>query len=80
MLLQNVTPPKGMCNDTRLRLTHIGQFILDSQILGGERHGEKRLISRILMNTIEGEPPWIVSQKQFPICLCFAMTVNKSQD
>lgn len=31
------------------------------------------------MNTTEGELPWIVSRKQFPIRLCFAMTVNKSQ-
>ena len=79
MLLRNLTPPEGMCNGTRLRLTHIGRFILEGQILSGERHGEKRLIPRILMNTTEGELPWIVSRKQFPIRLCFAMTVNKSQ-
>ena len=79
MLLRNLTPPEGMCNGTRLRLTHIGRFILEGQILGGERHGQKRLIPRILMNTTEGELPWIISQKQFPIRLCFAMTVNKSQ-
>lgn len=79
MLLRNLTPPEGMCNGTRLRLTHIGRFILEGQILGGEHHGEKRLIPRILMNTTEGELPWIVSRKQFPTRLCFAMTVNKSQ-
>lgn len=47
--------------------------------MGGKRHGKKRLILRILMNTTKGELPWIVSQKQFPFCLCFAMTVNKLQ-
>lgn len=57
MLLRNLTPPEGMCNGTRLRLTHIGRFILEGQILGGEHHGEKRLIPRILINTTEGELP-----------------------
>lgn len=79
MLLRILTPSEGMCNLTRLRLTHIGRFILEGQILGGEHHGEKRLIPRILMNTTEGVLLWIVSRKQFPIRLCFAMTVNKPQ-
>lgn len=79
MLLRNLNPPEGMCNGTRLRLTHIGRFILEGQIPGGEQYGEKRLIPRNLMNTTKGELPWIVSRKQFPIRLCFAMTVNKSQ-
>lgn len=57
MLLRNLTPPEGMCNGTRLRLTHIGRFILEGQILGGEHHGEKRLIPRILINTTEWELP-----------------------
>lgn len=60
-----------MCNGTRLRLTHIGRFILEGQILGGERHRGKATDSaRILMNTTEGELPWIVNRKQFPIRLC----------
>lgn len=79
MLWRNLTPPEGMCNSTHLPLTHIGRFILEGQIRGGERHGKKRLIPRIPMNTTEGELPWIVSRKQFPIRLCFAMTENKSQ-
>ena len=47
--------------------------------MGGEFNGETRLIPRILLNTTEDELPWIISRKQFPIRLCFAMTVNKSQ-
>ena len=47
--------------------------------MGGEFNGETRLIPRTLLNTTEGELPWIISRKQFPIRLCFAMTVNKSQ-
>ena len=47
--------------------------------MGEEQHEEKRLIPHILMHTTEGELPWIVGRKQFPIRLCFAMTVNKSQ-
>lgn len=40
ILLRNLTPPEGMCNGTRLRLTHIGRFIFEGQILVGERHGK----------------------------------------
>ena len=79
ILLRNLYPKLGLCNGTRLRLTHISRTCLEGNILGGEFNGETRLIPRILLNTTEGELPWIISRKQFPIRLCFAMTVNKSQ-
>ena len=40
---------------------------------------ERKLIPRILLSTAEGELPFVLTRKQFPIKLCFAMTVNKSQ-
>ena len=48
-------------------------------MLGGSFHGQLRLIPRIKLTSTEGELPFIVSRRQFPIRLCFAMTVNKSQ-
>ena len=79
ILMRNLYPKLCLCNGTRLRLTHISRTCLEGKILGGEFDGETRLVPRILLNTTEGELPWIVSSKQFLIRLCFAMTVNKSQ-
>ena len=48
-------------------------------ILGGEFHGEVRIIFRITINSTEGEQPFILSRHQFPIRLYFAITINKPQ-
>ncbi|CAI0455114.1 unnamed protein product [Linum tenue] len=56
MLLRNIDPPAGLCNGTRLMVTHLGNNVVKGLILTG---------------TYEG--------RQFPIRLCYAMTINKSQ-
>src|SRR3954452_12423755 len=48
-------------------------------MLGGDFDGDLKLIPRICLTTTEGELPFQLMQKQFPIRLCFAMTVNKAQ-
>ncbi|KAI8330155.1 hypothetical protein EDC96DRAFT_49724 [Choanephora cucurbitarum] len=34
---------------------------------------------RIKLSTLEGELPFILTRKQFPVRLCFAMAINKAQ-
>lgn len=48
-------------------------------MLGGEFNGQLCLIPRIKLTTTENNLPYIITRQQYPICLCFAMTVNKSQ-
>ena len=48
-------------------------------MLGGSFHRQLWLIPRIKLTSTDGELPFIVSRRQFPTRLCFAMTVNKSQ-
>lgn len=48
-------------------------------MLGGEFNGQLRLIPRIKLTTTENDLPYILTRRQYPIRLCFAMTVNKSQ-
>ncbi len=48
-------------------------------MLGGDFDGQIQIIPRTKLSSSEGELPYIVTRKQLPIRLCFAMTVNKSQ-
>lgn len=73
MLLRDLV---GVCKGTRLRLTRIGQYVIEGEVLGGAHDGEKHLIPRIPMSSVEGELPWIISRSQFPIRLCFAVGVQ----
>ena len=79
MLLRNLYPKQGLCNGTRMIVTRLRLHCIEVQILGGDFHGQRKLIPRIILSTTEGELPFVLTCKQFPIRLCFAMTVNTSQ-
>ncbi|CAN1747102.1 ATP-dependent DNA helicase PIF1 [Linum perenne] len=63
MLLRNLKPSAGLCNSTRILLTHLGDHTLRGLIIGGSHEGTIAIISR----------------RQYPLRLCYAMTINKSQ-
>ena len=69
-----------MCNRTQLIVTRLHQDCIEGRVLGGKHDGQQRLISQIKLINKEGDYPWILMRKQFPICLCFAMTVIKSKE
>ena len=77
MLLRNLNPERGLCNGTRLIIHQIGQYILKVKILGGSDAIE--LIPRFKLTTLPNALPFILTRKQFPVKVCFAMTINKSQ-
>jgi len=79
ILMGNLSPKYGMCNSTRLRLPGIKRNCLQVAILGGRWDGEICLLPRIKLTTSNDQLPFILERKQFPVRLCFAMTVNKSQ-
>ena len=79
ILLRNLYPASGEYNGTRMIITRLGRRCIEARILGGEFHGQLCLIPRIKLTTTESDMPYILSRRQYPICLCFAMTVNKSQ-
>ncbi|RID79141.1 hypothetical protein BRARA_A01906 [Brassica rapa] len=60
-------------------LTHIGERVLKANIISGSHIGKEVLIPRIVLLHGETKLPFTLRQRQFPIRLCYAMTINKSQ-
>jgi len=79
ILLRNLGSCKGRCNSIRMRVSGIRHNCMD--VAMGKRFDEKVcLLPRIKLTTSDEELPFILQHTQFPICLCNAITVNKSQD
>jgi ATP-dependent exoDNAse (exonuclease V) alpha subunit len=79
MLLQNLDPGKGLCNDTRMILLHAYAHLLEVMIISGDHQGEKAFIPRITLKPSSQQYPFILKRHQFPVHLSFAMTINKAQ-
>jgi ATP-dependent DNA helicase PIF1 len=80
MLLRNFDQPNGHCNGTRYLIDKIhDKRIIEASIMTGEYKGNKLFIPRILLSPSETTLPFTMQRRQFPIRLCFALTINKSQ-
>ncbi|XP_073129961.1 uncharacterized protein [Henckelia pumila] len=80
MLLRNLDPSDGMCNGTRMVCREFRNNVIYAEISIGQHAGKMVLIPRIPLSPSENEGyPFQFKRKQFPIRLCFAMTINKSQ-
>lgn len=78
MILRNLDQKNGLCNGTRAILIHIGSRVLRVRILSGDHAGKEAFIPRITLSAAN-ELPFDLRRHQFPVRLCFAMTINKSQ-
>jgi ATP-dependent DNA helicase PIF1 len=79
MLLRNINQAAGLCNGTRMTITQLGNKFIEAQIITGTHVGEKVYIPRIIMSPSESKWPFVVKRRQYPLSVCFAMTINKSQ-
>ncbi|KAI3855648.1 hypothetical protein MKX03_030505 [Papaver bracteatum] len=79
MLTKNLNPSAGLCNGTRLIVTKITPRDIQATILTGSAAGKSTTINRIVIQPTESHLPFILRIIQFPIKVCFAMTINKSQ-
>ncbi|GFW72347.1 ATP-dependent DNA helicase [Trichonephila clavipes] len=76
MLILNIDAP-SLCNGTRFIVKKLMQHVIKAKVLTGCAKGEEVFIPRIPIilsdNTIQ------FKRMQFPLKLCFSMTINKSQ-
>ena len=79
MLMRNINQSAGLCNGTRMTITQLGRRFIEAQIITGTHVGDKVYIPRIIMSPTESAWPFLLKRRQYPISVCFAMTINKSQ-
>jgi len=76
MLLRNFKPLK-LCNGTRFKVKALHRNIVEATILTGFAKGETVFVPRIPL--IPSDHPFEFKRLQFPLKVCFSMTINKSQ-
>lgn len=79
MLLRNINKSEGLCNGTRLQVSRLGKHVIEAKIITGRNVGHKVLIPRMVLSPSDNRFPFKMQRRQFPLVLCFAMTINKSQ-
>ncbi|XP_057452502.1 uncharacterized protein LOC130744329 [Lotus japonicus] len=69
----------GLCNGTRLIVKHVCPNVIGAIVITRTHIGTKVFIPR--MNLIPTDPtmPIKFMRRQFPLCLSYAMTINKSK-
>ncbi|XP_019107151.2 uncharacterized protein LOC109136006, partial [Beta vulgaris subsp. vulgaris] len=81
MLIRNIDQTSELCNGTRLVIKHLGNHVIEATVISGSNVGEKVFIARMTLTPSDSTKFLIRFQRrrQFPLMVCFAMTINKSQ-
>jgi ATP-dependent DNA helicase PIF1 len=76
MLMRNLDPPL-LCNGTRLVVTGLLDRCIQAKVITGQEAGQTVLIPRIPFIPSDTAIPF--KRLQYPLTLCFAFSMNKSQ-
>ena len=79
MILKNLDQSRGVCNGSRGILTRYRSRVLEVRLITGQYAGETVFIPRVPNQPSDEENSFKFTRKQFPVRLCFAITINKSQ-
>lgn len=80
MLLRNLGRQVDLCHGCRLRIVHFYHYNILAKILTGSRTRTLHYILRITLTSGPENLYFTLVQRQYPICPCFAMSINKSKD
>jgi ATP-dependent exoDNAse (exonuclease V) alpha subunit len=78
MLLRNLSA-NGLCNGTRLIVKELADRVIQAVIMTGSHIGDVVYIPRIELISNKTRYPFLLKRRQFPVRVCYAMTINKSQ-
>jgi ATP-dependent DNA helicase PIF1 len=79
MLLRNLDVSSGLCNGTRLTVTYLGTNVIRGKIETGSNIGDIVYIPRMKLLPSDANVSISFHRRQFPLCVCFVMSINKSQ-
>ena len=65
-LMRNLYAKEGLCNGTRMVITRTTSRCVQARTMGGDFHGQVKLIPRVTLNSTRDELPWIISRTQYP--------------
>ncbi|SGY12770.1 BQ5605_C011g06596 [Microbotryum silenes-dioicae] len=82
VVLRNLDPDAGLCNGTRLIVSHARSRVIQGIILTGDRAGTTVFIPRVRLETNatgSRQFGFTMRRLQFPLRVALAMTINKAQ-
>jgi len=79
MVLRNINTAEGVCNGSRGIVTQLGRRVIQIRLITGDKAGTCVLIPRLKLTPSETQVSFDFQHQQFPLRLCFAMTINKAQ-
>ena len=79
MCMRNIDQRAGLCNGTRLQILRLGINVIEAKIISGGKVGTICAIPRMVITPSDNKMPFKLNRRQFPIQVCFGMTINKSQ-
>jgi ATP-dependent DNA helicase PIF1 len=79
MLMRNLDVSSGLCNGTRLTITYLGRNVIGGKIVTGTNIGDVVYIPRMRLLPSDANVSISFQRLQYPLCVCFAMSINKSQ-
>jgi ATP-dependent DNA helicase PIF1 len=80
ILLRNLCPKKGLCNRSCIVIISLRNYCIKGRLLREDFNKQLQTISQIKLFLGKKDLTFTLTYKQFLVCLCFVITINKSQE